>query len=109
MQEETEDIFIHDALYKYMTMLSVATREHEMLELGMSPRGTLALGKMARAYAYILGRNYCVPKDIRRALIDVGVHRVRLNQKARITGRKAEDILEEALARVKEPKLGERV
>ena len=109
MQEETEDIFIHDALYKYMTMLSVATREHEMLELGMSPRGTLALGKMARAYAFILGRNYCVPIDIRRALIDVGVHRVRLNQKARITGRKAEDILEEALARVKEPKLGERV
>ncbi len=109
MQEETENIFIHDALYKYMTMLSVATREHEMLELGMSPRGTLALGKMARAYACINGRNYCVPKDVKKALFDVGIHRIRLNQKARISGKKAEDILREALERVKEPRLGEKV
>lgn len=109
MQEETEAVFIHDALYKYMTMLSVATREHEMLELGMSPRGTLALGKMARAYAYIGGRNYCVPKDVKKALPDVGIHRIRLSQKARISGKKPEDILEEALARVKEPRLGEKV
>ena len=109
MQEETEDIFIHDALYKYMTLLSVATREHEMLELGMSPRGTLALGQMARAYAYINGRNYCVPKDVKKALFDVGIHRIRLNQKARISGKQAEDILSEALERVKEPRLGEKV
>lgn len=108
MQEETEKIFIHDVLYKYMTLLSVATREHEMVELGMSPRGTLALGKMARAYAYIGGRNYCAPKDIKKAFSDVGIHRIRLNQKARISGKRAEDILEEAISRVKEPRLGER-
>ncbi len=108
MQEETESIFIHDVLYKYMTLLSSATREHEMLELGLSPRGTLALGKMARAYAYIRGRNYCVPKDVKAALLDVGVHRIRLNQKARISGKSAGDILEEGLGRVKEPKLGEK-
>lgn len=109
MQEDTEAVFIHDALYKYMTMLSVATREHEMLELGMSPRGTLALGKMARAYAYICGRNYCVPKDVKKALLDVGIHRIRLSQKARISGKKPEDILKETLERVKEPRLGEKV
>lgn len=109
MQDETEAVFIHDALYKYMTMLSVATREHEMLELGMSPRGTLALGKMARAYAYICGRNYCVPKDVKKALSDVGVHRIRLSQKAGIDGKRPVDILEEVLERVKEPRLGEKV
>ena len=109
MQDETEAVFIHDALYKYMTMLSVATREHEMLELGMSPRGTLALGKMARAYAYICGRNYCVPKDVKKALSDVGVHRIRLSQKAGIGGKRPVDILEEVLERVKEPRLGEKV
>lgn len=108
MQREAEDIFIHDVLYKYMTMLSVCTREHELLELGISPRGTLALGKMARAYAWLGGRDYCVPKDIRKALIDVGIHRIRLNQKARVGGKKAEDILEEVLGLVKEPKLGEK-
>ncbi len=109
MQEETENLFIHDALYKYMTLLSKATREHELLELGMSPRGTLALGKMARAYAYIGKRNYCVPKDVKRALFDVGIHRIRLNQKARLGGKMPEDILGEVLSRVKEPKLGEKV
>ena len=108
MQGETEDIFIPDALYRYMTRLSEFTREHELLELGFSPRGTLALGKMARAYAYLRGRDYCVPKDVKAALFDVGVHRVRLNQKARISGKKAEDVLEDVLDRVKEPKLGEK-
>ena len=91
-----------------MTRLSEFTREHELLELGFSPRGTLALGKMARAYAYLRGRDYCVPKDVKAALFDVGVHRVRLNQKARISGKKAEDVLEDVLDRVKEPKLGEK-
>ena len=109
MQEETENIFIHDALYKYMTLLARDTRENEHAELGLSPRGTLALGKMARAYAYIRGRSYCVPKDIKAALYDVGIHRIRLSQKARINGKKPEDILEEALAHVREPRLGERV
>lgn len=109
MQEETENIFIHDALYKYMTLLSRATRENEDTELGFSPRGTLALGKMARAYAYIRGRSYCVPKDIKAAIYDVGMHRIRLNQKARMNGRRVTDILDETLARVREPRLGERV
>ena len=109
MQEETENIFIHDALYKYMTLLSRATRENEDTELGFSPRGTLALGKMARAYAYIRGRSYCVPKDIKAAIYDVGMHRIRLNQKARMNGRRVTDILDETLVRVREPRLGERV
>lgn len=109
MQEETEGVYVHDALYQYMTMVSVATREHELLELGMSPRGTLALGKMARAYAYIGGREYCAPKDVKRALFDVGIHRIRLNQKARIGGKRAEEILAEALSRVREPKIGEKL
>lgn len=109
MQEETENIFIHDVLYKYMALLSRATRENKAAELGLSPRGTLALGKMARAYAYIRGRNYCVPKDIKAALYDVGMHRIRLNQKARINGKKVTDILDETLSQVREPRLGEKV
>lgn len=107
MQHETAGIFIHDVLYEYMTHLSECTREHELLELGFSPRGTLALGRMARAYAYIRGREYCVPKDVRSAFFDVGVHRVRLNQKARLNGKCAADILKNTLERVKPPRLGE--
>ncbi len=108
MQEEAEKIFIHDVVYKYMVMLSAATRKHEMTELGFSPRGTLALGKMARAYAWLENREYVVPADVKMAFYDVGIHRIRLNQKARMNGRKAWDILDEVLGQVKEPQPGRR-
>jgi len=106
MQEEAEGIFIHDAVYRYMVQLSAATREHELLELGLSPRGTLALGKMARAYAYLRGREYVIPKDVKSAFFDVGIHRIRLSQKARVNGMNAMDVLEEVLRLVKEPQPG---
>ena len=106
MQEEAERIFIHDMIYQYMVQLSTATREHEMTELGFSPRGTLALGKMARAYAWLENREYVVPEDVKRSFYDVGIHRIRLNQKARMNGKKAVDILDEVLGQVREPQPG---
>ncbi|MDE7352478.1 MAG: MoxR family ATPase [Acetatifactor sp.] len=108
MQQEVEDIYIRDNVYRYMVLLSGATREHELLDLGMSPRGTLALGKMARAYAYLAGRTYVIPGDVKSAFADVGIHRIRLNQKARIDGQDAEAVLEDVLRQVKEPRMGER-
>lgn len=108
MQKEAEEIYIHDIIYRYMVALADATRRHELLELGISPRGTLALGRMARAYAFLKDRDYVVPKDVQRALFDVGVHRIRLNQKARMNGRTARNILEEVLKQVPEPKPGEK-
>jgi len=107
MQQETESVFIHDNVYKYMALISAASREHELLELGLSPRGTLAMGKMARAYAYLMGRDYVTPKDVKSALYDVGVHRIRLSQKARMNGKKAPDVLGDVLARVKAPRMGD--
>lgn len=108
MQREAEKIFIHDRIYRYMVELADASRRHELLELGLSPRGTLALGRMARAYAFLEAREYVVPKDVQRALPDVGVHRIRLSQKARLNGRTAADILAEILKRIPEPKPGEK-
>lgn len=108
MQSKAEAVYIHDAIYRYMVALAEATRRHELLELGLSPRGTLALGKMARAYAFLQEREYVIPEDVKRALVDVGVHRIRLNQKARLNGRGAADILEEIKSRVAEPKPGEK-
>ena len=107
MQREVENVFIHDNVYKYMALLSSASREHELLDLGLSPRGTLALGKMARAYAYLQGRSYVSPKDVKMALRDVGAHRVRTSQKARMSGKRSVDVLEEVLARVRAPRMGE--
>ncbi len=108
MQEEAEGIFVHDVIYQYMVQLSTATREHKMTELGFSPRGTLAMGKMARAYAWLENREYVVPEDVKKSFYDVGIHRIRLNQKARMDGKKAVDILDEVLRQVKEPQPGQR-
>lgn len=107
MQEDVENIFIHDVVYRYMALLAAATRGHELLELGLSPRGTLALGKMSKAYAYLQGRSFVTPRDVKASLYDVGGHRIRLNQKARMNGRKPADILDEVLGRVKAPRMGE--
>lgn len=64
-QRETAQIFMHERILGYLVQLAQATREHEMLELGMSPRGTVALAKMAKAGAYLAGREYVVPADVR--------------------------------------------
>jgi MoxR-like ATPase len=108
MQAETEKIYIHDTIYRYLVSLADATRAHEHLELGLSPRGTLALGRMAQAYAFLQDRDYVVPGDVRKALPDVGIHRIRLNQKAKLNERTAAELLEEILRRVPEPKPGEK-
>lgn len=109
MQDEVEKIFIHDSVYRYIVQLAEETRAHGLLELGISPRGALAVGKMARAYAFLRDRDFVSPKDVKSAFFDVGVHRVRLSQKARVDGRDAADVLGEVLDRVKEPAPGEKV
>lgn len=106
MQRDVATVYIHDVIYRYMVALADATRRHGLLELGLSPRGTLALGRMARAYAFLRDREYVIPEDVKRALPDIGVHRIRLNQKARLGGRSAQDILEEIRDRVAEPRPG---
>lgn len=108
MQRDAAEVYIHDAVYRYMVKIADATRRHDFLELGLSPRGTLALGRMARAYAFLQDREYVIPEDVKKALMDIGVHRIRLNQKARLGGRSAGDILREVRDRVAEPKPGEK-
>jgi len=103
MQKETEQIFIHDALYNYIAKLIAATREHELLELGVSPRGTIAITKMARASAYLSGRDYVRPADVEAVFHDVAVHRIKLSSKARVTHVSAQGVLDSILESVPKP------
>lgn len=109
MQDKVENIFIHDNVYRYIVQLAAQTREHSLLELGISPRGALAVSRMARAYAFLRDRDFVAPKDVKSAFFDVGVHRIRLSQKARVDGRDAVSVLEEVMEKVKEPVPGEKV
>lgn len=105
MQEEVGNVFVHDILYAYMTALVAATRNHQMVTLGVSPRGSIALSKMAKALAYVRGRDYVLPEDIGHVFFDVVAHRLVLNPKARVNHIKVEDIVTQILAQVTPPKL----
>lgn len=103
MQKEAEQVFIHDAVYDYLARLVAATREDPMLELGVSPRGTIALSRMAKASAYLQNRNYVTPADAEDVFLPVCIHRVKPNAKARVNRLGAEDILNGILERVQKP------
>ena len=103
MQEEVDKIFIHDVIYNYIAELIARTRQHPMLELGVSPRGTIALAGMIKAAAYLAGRNYVVPNDVEKVFLAVNHHRIRLNSKARANHVTAEGVLEEIFAGVAKP------
>lgn len=103
MQREAEQVFIHDVIYTYVARLVAATREHPLLELGVSPRGTIALTKMAKACAYLSDRNYVTPNDVSMVVKDVVLHRVKLNAKARVNHVTAEGVIDEILEKVPKP------
>ncbi|MGM9605541.1 MAG: AAA family ATPase [Faecousia sp.] len=103
MQDQVRQVVISDAVYQYIVSLCDRTRHHSGIELGLSPRGTLALASIARANAYVQGRNYVIPKDVSDMLPAIAVHRLRLSQEAKMNHWRAEDILKQILERVEAP------
>ena len=103
MKERVEEVHVNDRLYAYIASLSQATREHQYIELGLSPRGSIACARMAKAWAYIKGRDYVLPEDVVEIFLDVAKHRIVLNTKARVARVSAAGVLQEILAKVKQP------
>lgn len=97
MQEDVEAVYTSDDILRYITALTAATRDNPMIMLGISPRGAIALNRMAKAKAYLGGRDYVVPSDIRAVFKDVCAHRLILNAKAKIADVDAAEILIEIL------------
>ena len=102
MQEATR-VEVTDAVYEYVTKLTQATREHPMLQLGVSPRGALAVCRMAKAYAYLQGRDFVIPEDVAAVFSDVCAHRLVLATKARMSEEKPETILAAIIKEVPMP------
>ena len=103
MQKEASEIFVHDEVYKYIVRLVTATRKSEMLDLGLSPRGTLALSKMVQARAYLQKRDYVIPEDVAAVFPDVAVHRVRRSAKAKLNHKSEADVLSQILKDTPKP------
>ncbi|MGN0326732.1 MAG: AAA family ATPase [Lachnospiraceae bacterium] len=107
MQKQTEELFVDEALYDYIVELTETTRNPEYFMLGLSPRGSIALLKMAKAYAYVNGRNFLLPEDIHDVFYSVASHRVRLSAKARAAGQTTEEVLSLVLKQVSIPKISQ--
>ncbi len=103
LQNLVENIYIHDNVYKYIAKLVSATRDNPYIELGISPRGTIACTRMARARAFTQGRNYVIPEDVTDIYQDIARHRIVLNTKARVSHVREEAVLEQILGDVKQP------
>ena len=103
LRREAAAVEMKTPVYEYVTHLAEATREHAMVQLGLSPRGALAVCRMAKAYAYVQGRDYAMPEDAAAIFPDVCCHRLMLNTKARMMERSPEQIVREVLDSVEMP------
>ena len=105
IQEEANNVFVSDVVLKCIANLAKATRENEYLAQGLSPRGAVALAAMSRAVAWLNGRDYVMPADVKHIFADVTRHRVRLNTKARVSKVDLNKVLEYVISQVSEPTL----
>lgn len=103
MKAQVDEVQVNEALYSYVATLSKCTREHAYIDLGLSPRGSIAIIRMAKAWAYLEGRNYVLPEDVAGVFKDVAKHRIVLNTKARVARVTEGAVLEEVLAQTKRP------
>ena len=108
MQTMVEEVFIHDAIYEYIALLVQQTRENPLIELGVSPRGSLAIMNMVKATAFLSGRNYVLPADVQYIFKDVTTHRMILRAKARVNNVTLDNLLDDILRMVRAPRIIEK-
>jgi len=105
MRAAIEEVFVDPDILRYMADIVVRTRRHEALSLGASPRGTLALLRMSRAWAALHGRDYVIPDDVKAIAIPALSHRLILSPELWTREVKPEDIVAEILAHTPVPKV----
>ncbi len=107
LQEHIASIYIDDRIYEYIVKLSAATRNHPLIKLGISPRGTLALMQISKGIAVAMGRDYVIPDDVSYICRDVFEHRIILSSKAKLSDMTAADIINEIIKKTPAPGIGE--
>ena len=100
---EVQQVNFAESLCRYVAELSAATRAHGGVELGVSPRASLAIMQASRAYAYLDGRDYVVPEDIVRLMIPVFSHRIVLRQEMKMRRMDVTTVLQDAVSAVTPP------
>lgn len=106
LQKMTAAVRFDDALVDYLLEIVALTRSSDSIDLGISPRGTLALFRSAQALALIEGRGYCIADDIKRLVVPCFAHRLILNSRSsglKSKTREAAQILNDILQQVRVP------
>lgn len=103
LQEQVKNVRVSDEVRDYILRLVTATRNNEFLKLGASPRGSIAILKMSKAIAFIDGRDFVTPDDIKRVAVSVLAHRVILSPKGKSKFASQEDAIEHITSFVKVP------
>ena len=104
MQQEVDNIYMSDDIMRYIVSLSQATRQEPRFALGLSPRGSLTVAGMARAAAYLAGREFVAPQDVTAIFVDAAHHRLRLTEQAQTAGETVENVLNDLLHTVPRPR-----
>lgn len=101
----TNDLYVKDEIYEYIVNLVEATRTMEIFSMGASPRGTIALLRMAKAMAVIDGRDYVCAKDVQDVARDVLGHRVKLSARGKAQGITMQQVIGMVIANVTAPRV----
>jgi MoxR-like ATPase len=103
MQKEVEKVFGDESIQDYIIQITQLTRNHNDIYLGCSPRATLALFNAARALAYIRGREYVIPDDVKELVYATLTHRLILKSEAKIQGKDENSVLSDIIKSVRVP------
>ena len=105
LRETVNDMYVKDEIYDYIVSIVEATRTMDIFSMGASPRGTIAMLRMAKAMAIIAGRDYVVAEDVQKITKDTLGHRVKLSSRCKAQGISMEGTMEMLLQNVKAPRI----
>jgi MoxR-like ATPase len=105
MQKAVEEIHIDQAVERYVVEIVRGTRTYQDVEIGASPRGSLAIMKLSKAKAWLNGRGYVIPDDVKAIAVPALSHRLILKPEQWLRGGKTAAMVEEILRKVPVPKV----
>ncbi|MCB0046166.1 MAG: MoxR family ATPase [Caldilineaceae bacterium] len=103
LQTDVRDIRVSEPVRRYILDVVRGTREHESVELGVSPRGSLALYRAGQALAALHGRDYVIPSDVQHLCPALLTHRIHISPQTRLRGRTPSQVVEEIAERTPVP------
>ena len=108
LKKAVGEVYVHQAITKYIVNIVSATRSHGEISIGSSPRGSLALHRLSRAYALCKGRSYVIPDDVKYLAPYILCHRFSLTHEAKLSGRTQKQVMDSILSSIVVPVSGKK-